>query len=325
MDKNPFIDKLRLYRGQPYEVTDKITIRIPTLGEICDYGENQYYSMANTLCSVGIDLCWQLEEIGIEFDKITDYDLFSQILCNNFTSEQTKILFGDKVDFSKMRRYRNKETDTVSLIQKNLISIPLITEDGNKIICEIPVSSCIDVVETYGDQLAKVRYQDKTGIIVSEYIGTNENNHAFIFDNQSLGDLPLIGKYECFEIDEQAYYKLVACLRAMHNFKRDDRVAGTKSCRAAFIEDAKMEYEAKLLEPRKSILLPLISSLVNMEGFKHNERDVFDMNIFAFMDSVKRIPKIKNAILLLQSGYSGFGIDLKKVKSTEIDYMGELD
>ena len=325
MNKNPEIDKLRLYRGMPYQVTDKITIRVPILGEICDYGEGKYYSMANTLCSVGIDMCWQLEENGVKFDEISDFDLFSQFLCGNFTTEQTSILFGDKLDFSKMRLYQNKETEKVSLIQKNLISIPLINELANGIVCDIPVNSTVDVIDTYGDELARVKYLGKTGVILSHYVGVNEDNHTFIFDNPELWNLPNNGKYDCTEIDEQTYYKLVSCLRAMHNFKRDDRVAGTKSCRAAFIEDAKMEYEAKLLEPRKSILLPLISSLVNMEGFKHNERDVFDMNIFAFMDSVKRIPKIKNAILLLQSGYSGFGIDLKKVKGTEIDYMGELD
>ena len=111
----------------------------------------------------------------------------------------------------------------------------------------------------------------------------------------------------------------------MHNLKRDDRIAGTNSCRMAFIEDAKMEYEEKKNEPFKSNLLPMISTLVNMDGFKRNDSDIWDMNIYAFMDSVKRIAKIKNASLLLQSGYSGFGIDLKKIKKDELDYMGELN
>ena len=48
------------------------------------------------------------------------------------------------------------------------------------------------------------------------------------------------------------------------------------------------------------------------------------MNIYAFMDSVARISKIKNSELLLQSGYSGFGIDLKKVNSDETNWLGEL-
>ena len=49
------------------------------------------------------------------------------------------------------------------------------------------------------------------------------------------------------------------------------------------------------------------------------------MKIYAFLDSVKRISKIKNAELLLQSGYSGYGIDLKTINDKQIDWLGELD
>ena len=53
--------------------------------------------------------------------------------------------------------------------------------------------------------------------------------------------------------------------------------------------------------------------MINSEGFKYNHDQVWDMKINAFMDSVKRIGKIKNADLLLQSGYSGFGVNLKDI------------
>ena len=42
------------------------------------------------------------------------------------------------------------------------------------------------------------------------------------------------------------------------------------------------------------------------------------------MDSVKRITKIKNSDLLLQSGYSGFGINLKNLDKKQLDWLGEL-
>ena len=49
------------------------------------------------------------------------------------------------------------------------------------------------------------------------------------------------------------------------------------------------------------------------------------MKLYAFMDSVMRIKKIKNADLLLQSGYSGFGINIKKIDKNEINWLGELE
>ncbi len=252
--KNISIDRLSLYRGKPLQICEGIELRVPTLNEICLYGETPYYSMVRILCSVGIDFCWQLEEIGIPFDEISDYMLFCQLLSRQFTSDDTRILFGSKLDFSKM-------------------------------------TVCMD-----------------------------ENNSVFL--SQEIN----CRTHERIIIDEKTYFKLVACLREIHNLKRDDRIAGTKSCRKAFIEDAKAEYEAQKKEQPKSILLPMISSMVNMEGFKRNDTTVWDMNIYAFMDSVKRIARIRNSALLLQSGYSGFGIDLSKMKNKEeLDYMGDLN
>lgn len=249
--KNFYIDKSSLYYGELFEIDKGITIHVPTLSEIRKYGELKYYQMVHTLCSVGIDLCWQLEEIGQPFDEISDFELFCQLLCKQFSSKDTKILFGDKLDFSKMGLFI--KDNSLCLIQKD-------PETGEKI-----------------------------------------------------------------EINEVTYFIIVSYLREIHNLKRDDRVAGTKSCRIAFIEDAKMEYEARKNETPKPVLLPMISTMVNIDGFKRNDQTVWDMNIYAFMDSIKRISKIRNSNLLLQSGYSGFGVDLKKIKKDELNYMGELD
>ena len=166
-----------------------------------------------------------------------------------------------------------------------------------------------------------IRHVNEDGIL-KDY--TMEELEKFVDDidkNIDSSIKPSVKK--CFEND---YYKIVSCLRSMHNLKRDDRIAGSNSCRMAFIEDAKMEYEARLNEPYKSNLLPMVSTLVNMEGFKRNDTTIWGMNIYAFMDSVKRISKIRNSTLLLQSGYSGFGIDLSKIKNkNELDFMGELN
>ena len=248
-------DQLILYRGHFHRINDYISIHVPTLEEICLYGESKYYSMIYTLCSVGIDLCWQLEEANIPFDEISDYELFYSLLCKYFDVEQTKIIFGDELNFKKMHLRRN--------------------EKGN--------------------------------IYLAQEIITDNEQKKII------------------TINESDYYEIVKYLRALHNLKRNNAVAGTKSCRMAFIEDAKMEYEAQLLEPKRSHLLPLISTMVNSDGFKRDDQTVWDMNIFAFMDSVKRIDKIRSSNLLLQSGYSGFGIDLKKIKKDELNYMGELN
>ena len=71
-----YIDDLIIYRGKDYKVNDKITIRQPTVGEITDYGEQNFFSMVHMLTNVGADLKWQLDEVGIDYTKINDYEFF---------------------------------------------------------------------------------------------------------------------------------------------------------------------------------------------------------------------------------------------------------
>ena len=97
------------------------------------------------------------------------------------------------------------------------------------------------------------------------------------------------------------------------------------STKQILIEDARDEMLANQNKKYKSRLKNLISTMVNSEGFKYDHSQVWDMKINAFMDSVKRISKIKTANLLLQSGYSGFGINLKDISKKQLDWQGELD
>lgn len=245
-------DELKIYSGKSYYINENISIRQPELGEIRDYGEKKYFNMVHTLCSVGADLKWQLDDIGIDYTKISDYELFYSILAKGYSKEDTKILFGDVLDFSQMRIVHDENIEDNVMIQ--------FLDDGTNI-----------------------------------------------------------------QIDKFVYSSIANILRKMHKIKRNDELPGNEITRQILIDDARDEYEENKNKLQKSYLLPLISTMVNSEGFKRDDTNVFDMKICAFMDSVSRICKIKNAELLLQSGYSGFGIDLKKIDKETLNYMGELD
>lgn len=73
--------------------------------------------MVHTLCSVGADLKWQLDDIGIDYTKISDYELFYFILARGFSKEDTKILFGDVLDFSQMQIIHDDNIDENVMIQ----------------------------------------------------------------------------------------------------------------------------------------------------------------------------------------------------------------
>lgn len=106
-------DELKMYFGEPYWVTDKICITIPTIGEVVEYGEREYYSMIHTLTCIPSDMKSQLEDIGANYMEISDFELF-MFLSHGLTPKQTSIIFGD-LDFSKFTRCKNQENDEICL------------------------------------------------------------------------------------------------------------------------------------------------------------------------------------------------------------------
>ena len=47
-------DELKIYRGEDFVVSKHIKIHQPTLNDICDYGEQDYYMMIHTLVSTPV-------------------------------------------------------------------------------------------------------------------------------------------------------------------------------------------------------------------------------------------------------------------------------
>jgi hypothetical protein len=243
-------DELKIYRGEDFIVSKHITIHQPTLAEICEYGEQDYYSMIYQLTATPQSLKVQLWDMGIDYTNVTPFELFYSLLYRLYTKEKTSILFGD-LDFTKFE-----------IIQKK--------DDGEIFLCQ-----------------------------------TKE------FDE--------------IVIDTFTYHIITDYLRQVHLIPKDEKLPANETTKMILIEDDRDEILKNQTREYHSQLKNLISSMVNCEGFKYNHSQVWDMKINAFMDSVRRISKIKNAELLLQSGYSGYGIDLKGVSKKQLDWLGELE
>ncbi len=243
-------DELKIYRGEDYVISKHIIIHQPSLSEICDYGEQEYYSMIYQLTATPQSMKVQLWDMGIDYTEITAFELFYGILYKLYSQEKTSILFGN-LDFTKFQVMQRKDDKSIFLYQ--------------------------------------------------------------MIDNQSV------------IIDQFIYNKIMDYLRKVHSIKKDEKMPANQTTKMLLIEDQREEYEKIKSLEYHSQLKNMISAMVNCEGFKYNHSEVWNMKINAFMDSVKRIAKIKNADLLLQSGYSGFGVNLKEISNKQLDWLGELE
>lgn len=140
------------------------------------------------------------------------------------------------------------------------------------------------------------------------------------------------GEHQChlhhrtlgFDLDEVMYMAIKNYLCHVHGLKvRRNKRAGNAGTKRIMIEDAQEELKKAKNKPQKSVLRPIISTLVNFEGFKYNLEQVRAMKLGAFYDSAKRIPVIQSSKALLQGCYSG-NIDTRKLNKTELNYMRDL-
>ena len=294
-------DELKIYRGEDFIISKHIVLHQATLNEICDYGERDYYSMIYNFTATPQSLKVQLWDMGIDYTEITPYQLFYQLLYRVYPQEQTSIIFGD-LDFSRFQVMQRKDDESIFLYQ------------------EVPVGDIYNLeyefVYHFSNLLDASRFVGCEVDELIEELSKSNRYNDFIFANV---------QFEPVIIDEYTYNMIVDYICKSHFIERDLKRPANNSTKMVLIEDARDEIEQNKNKEYHSQLKNLISSMINSEGFKYNHDQVWDMKINAFMDSVKRIGKIKNADLLLQSGYSGFGVNLKEIDNKQLDWLGELE
>lgn len=249
------IDELKLYRGDDYELPNGIKIKCPTLGEICDYGESEYLAMVSIFTATTIDRCAQLEDMGIDYTEITNFQMFfllSQMLSN----------------------HRDKKNNKV---------------DASPLFGELDFSSFIPV-----------ECDGKMCLINSDGI----------------------------QFDEPTFEKMAAYLRKMHGMPKPQytTVKDSFAKKQLVIDarnDAKYHERLRAFKGEHSAYLPYISALVNHPFFKYGWDKVWDMKVYAFFDSLKRISIIDNANHLYQGLYSGC-IEYSKIKK-DLDWLKPID
>ena len=108
LDTSEF-DELRMYFGDDYKVNDFITIHQPTMQEIIDFGEKQTYASIAPFTGNPTSYRLQLWDIGIDWNKISDFELFA-MLTQSMKKESTSLIFGD-FDFSILKPYTGQDED----------------------------------------------------------------------------------------------------------------------------------------------------------------------------------------------------------------------
>lgn len=146
-------------------------------------------------------------------------------------------------------------------------------------------------------------------------------------ENRPEGDRTIYLKHQetGLIIDELRYKAITNYLCHMHHIKKKPQIAGNAYTHKMLLEMAyeDMERNKKKARNEKSALKSLISTMVNMPGFKYNLQELMDVGYCQFMDSVSRIQVIESTTALMHGVYMG-NVDMKKINKADFNYMRDM-
>lgn len=136
------------------------------------------------------------------------------------------------------------------------------------------------------------------------------------------GDFVFADKVNCITVDVMVHKKILDYLCAAHKIKKKPEKAGSALTKQWLIEedrDKRKMAAAKKDKPFKSDLIPLVSSMVNREGFKYDYETVMGLPFGQFMDAAARVQLIVSVDGITSGIYAGT-IDGKKVAKSQLDW-----
>ena len=292
------IDVLKMYFMEPFDVTDKIKIYQPTVGQILKFGENgqygekDFYSSINIFVSNTTSYRLQLWDMKIDWNKISDYELFT-MLIGGVNDDVQRILFGD-VNLKALKPYAIKNPESEKEQESELGNNIEGTQDG------------VHDKNHQGQEQKPEQGDTKK---------TEEKKHDIFTLYDPENDI---------ELNEEAYKKMANYIRVMFNIYPKVEFAKGKSTKEALIFEEREKLARKKNEPEsEQMLFPMISACINHPGFKYRMDELKDLGIVAFMDSVQRLQIYENSTALLKGQMSGF-VDTQHINADEMNFMRDL-
>jgi hypothetical protein len=125
------------------------------------------------------------------------------------------------------------------------------------------------------------------------------------------------------KIDFHIHAIMMQYITKLHGIVKKPEFAANQGTKDFLIDIDRQKKKRQSKKPYESMLLPLISAMVNSAGFKYNKNEVRNMKMFEFFDSVQRIGVIQSSQALLQGGYSGMA-DLSKVPKDSFNWARDI-
>lgn len=113
------IDEMTLYRGKPIKISAHLTLKQPTLDDICDIGEKQYFAEIGKICATPSDYKSELYDgFNLWWDEVDDFDFFT-LIYKSIDSDILSLLFEEDINLQRMVLVKDNTSQDIKLINTN--------------------------------------------------------------------------------------------------------------------------------------------------------------------------------------------------------------
>lgn len=129
------------------------------------------------------------------------------------------------------------------------------------------------------------------------------------------------------EINEQVYFHISQYLRNVFNMFPEEKMTKSPTLKEWYIEADKRQIENDKIKKNKDAshsIRSLISAYVNHPGTKYRLKDLKEVGVCEFYDSIQRLQIYESTTACLKGMYSGF-VDSKGLKAEDYDFMKDIN
>lgn len=236
-------------------IIPSLSIKIPSVGEILE-DEQTYYQLTYTLTMSPFSCMVQLDDMGIDYTKITEWELFIQT-------------------FQQYINYLKPLDSKVIQLEK-----------------ELEITSDEFYMQQLQQELTEVnitrdRLWNTSGLDLL-FEKTDLGNFTLSIDEER-DIMVLYNPVTNAVIDERVYKDIADTIRKINLYEHIKSKPGNESAKKYLLEKERRKLKRNAKKPYKPYLEKLVIALVNNKDFPYDYESCMDLSIYCFNQSLKQI------------------------------------
>ena len=236
-----------------------LSIRIPSVGEVLE-NEKAYYSVSSSLTAIPFTYMVQLDDMGIDYTTINDWDLFRMMFCS----------YSNQIVVYEQKIYE---------LKNKMAAMPENSQDYVE--CALMIRYLQNQIDEIGINLV---FDDlkMSGVFNGRIIGftsiKNENGEDILYNPAT--DV---------SINSLVHMDIANAIRKVNLYKKLKHKPGNEHARKYLLKKERRKQKRNAKKPYEPYLENMVVALVNTNEFPYDYDSCMDLSIYRLNQSFRQI------------------------------------